>query len=372
MNEEHAYNRKNLYTIILFLLVIAGVGLKFFYAQKRENSALRVKILSLDKVKKIPLPWSRLTQESIDSINKQAAATKNNSKTMTTPTDTATPNPTLTPVVKLINEIPITDQTTEQLAKKITQNMLGINNLDLAEVDKNIEMADEIISREPNTYSAYKAKLISMIVKESKFNQNIDEYDLNKVLDNMAGFEVNSDMAARREAALIATTSNQLIALSNTLDDISILKDEISTQSSALDKSSPEYQELQLQNEQLLQREQVATENLENLQNNLNSGALLPVTLNEDIVEIPFLRLLAKNDYDAVNENAQSFIEQFPNSPIGYYYLVKSLELQGRTDDAIRVIEEATLSPEDQSALLDRLEASSGEDPKKYWEKLKF
>jgi tetratricopeptide (TPR) repeat protein len=366
VNEEHAYNRKILYTIILFLLVIAGVGLKFFYAQKRENSALRVKILSLNKVKKIPLPWSRLTQESIEIINKQAAASKTKAITP------AMPIPTLTPVAKLINEIPIVDQPTEQLAKSLTQNMLGINNLDLAGVNKNIEMADEIISREPSTYSAYKAKLISMIVKESKFNQAVDEYDFNKVLDNMAGFEVNNDATLRREAALIATTNNQLIALSNTLNDISILKDEISTQSSALDKSSAEYQELQLQSDQLDQREQATAESLENLQNNLNTETQPAVNLNEDIVEIPFLRLLAKGDYDAVNENAQSFIEQFPNSPIGYYYLVKSLELQGRTDDAIRVIEEATLTPENQSSLLERLDASSGEDPTKYWEKLRF
>lgn len=358
MTKEHVYNRNILYLIILFILVVSGFGLKYYSTQKKENSALRIKIITLNKTKKTPLPWSRLTQQSIETINKK--------------TLTPTPAPTLIPVAKLVNEIPIIEQSTEQLSKSLTENMQNLKSLDLATVDKNIEIADEIISREPASYSAYKAKLISLLVKESKFDQSIDDYEINKVLDNMAGFEVANDNTARREAALIASTNNQLMALENTLDDISILRDEISTQSSAIDRSSPEYEALQNQNQQLINREVVSALNLESLQNNINNGALEPVYLNEDVVEIPFLRLIAKNDYDSVIENADSFIEQFPNSPTGYFYLVKALGFQGRADDAIRVIEETKLSPEAQSDLMDRLDATSGDDPKSYWEKLRF
>lgn len=357
MNEDYAYNRKILYTIILFLLVSAGFGLKFYFVQKKENSALRVKILSLNKIKKKALPWSRLTEESRAAKEAKEAMNERGA---------------LPPVSKLINEIPIIDQSTEQLANTLTRNMLNIKKLSLAIVDKSIEIADEIISREPNSYSAYKAKLISMIVKENKFNQNIDEYELNKVLDNMAGLELSNDTAARREAALIATTNNQLTALEKKLSEISLLRDELSTQSAALDKTSPEYQELQAENEQLAASEQLAFENLENLQNNINNVNVSADYPNEDLVEIPFLRLLAKSDHDAVIENAQTLIEQFPNSPSGYFYLIRALELEGRNDEAIRAIEDSKLSPEAQGVLIDRLEVTSGDDPKKFWEKLRF
>lgn len=356
LNEDQVYNRKILYIIILFLLVISGAGLKFYFTQRSENNALRIKILSLNKIKRAPLPWSRLTQETLETTKKVIATT-----------------PSLaSPVQKATNGIPIKEESTQGLAKELEKTMLNVKNLDLSNIDKNIEIADEIINREPDSYSAYKAKLILMIVKEGKFNQTIDDYELNKVLDSMAGFEIGSDTIARREAALIAIFNNEQFALENKLNDIFLLRDEISTQSAALDKMSPEYQELQIQDEQLATKEQLYSENLDNILSKRNDETSSSVYLNEDIVEIPFLRLMAKADHDTVIENAQSFIEQFPDSPTGYYYLVKALEAEGRTDEAIRAIEESKLPPLAQDALQDRLDATNGEDPKKYWEKLIF
>lgn len=365
MTEEYANNRKILYIIILFLVVIAGVGVKFFFAQKRENAAVRVKLLSLNELKRTPLPWSYLTVESMQELNKKKAEAPKTIAPTTEANQKSAEN--------AAEEIPISEQTTDQLASTLTINMQNLRELDLEGLDQNIEIAEEIISREPNTYSAYKAKLISLLVKETKFDQNIDEYEVNKVLDNMASFEVANDSTARREAALIAITNNQMSSMENRIGDIALLRDEITTQSSALERTSPEYFELQRQNELLAQQEQMALEELENFENNIiTGGALSPEYLNEDIVEIPFLRLMSKNNYEAVMENAASFIEQFPYSPTGYYYLIKALGLQGRADDGIRVIEESNLSPEAQEALLNRLDATSGDDPKKYWEKLVF
>ena len=341
-----------------------GVGLHFYSIQKKENHAIRLKMLSLGEIKKTPLPWSRLTNESIERINKAA---QNKIKTKA-----VVPNEKNNPISEINPEIQIIEQSTEQLTNELTKNMIDAKSLDLPILEKNIEMADEIISRDPNSYFAYKAKLISMIIKEGKFEQAIDESDLNDVLDNMAVFEISSDSAIRRETAFNNAIANQVTDLENKLDNILILEDEVSNQSAALEKSSPEYQELQLQSDQLAEKENLATENLEIFQNNINAQSLSPVYQNEEITEIPFSRLLAKGDYDSVIENAQSFIERFPNSLSGYYFLLKALELQGRADDATRVIDESDLSLEAKNAILDRLDASRGEDPNKFWEKLRF
>jgi DNA-binding SARP family transcriptional activator len=344
----YVYKRKTFFFVVLAFFIAAAFGVRTYFAQKKENSALRVKIISLNKEKKTPVPWTRL------------AVTKNMPLALSEKEKSGP-----IPVV-------LSDLTIDQIASLLTGNMLNIKNLNLRALDKNIEMADELISREPNSYSAYKAKLISMIYKESKFNQTIDEYELNKTLDNMASFEINNDTAARKEAALFASNTNQLIALQNKLDEITLVKDEVSTQSAGLDKSSAEYEELKAQENELSMKEQMAAADLDNFQKSLGSTAVSTNTQNEDIIEIPFLRLLAKSDYDAVLENAESYLEKFPNSPNVYYYLLKALELSGRNDEMIQALEDSRLSLEDQATLQDRLDASRNVDPTKYWENLNF
>jgi hypothetical protein len=211
-----------------------------------------------------------------------------------------------------------------------------------------------------------------LLVKENKFNQVFEDYEFNNILEKMALFDIGNDLRARREASLIAISNKQVMVLQDELEDISFQRDEISTRSSGLDKASLEYEEVQNKIEQLFAREQLVLENLENFQNNNDNENVTQVFHNEDIVEIPFLRLMAKNDYETVLENAQSFIAEFPSSPIGYYYFIKALIFQGRMDDVARVIEESGLSPVDLSTLLDRVEMSSHNDPKRYWEDLKF
>lgn len=321
---------------------------------------MRVKIISLNKIKSTPISWSHLNPVI---------------KTPLAPTPFPSASPTKQVANAIITPLPegsIEEQSTDQLAETLSKKMGNIKTLSLEEVEKNIEMANEIINREPNSFSAFKAKLISLLVLESKFNQSVDDYELNSVLDKLASFEITNGNLDAREATLIATTNNQLTVLENKLDEISLIRDEVSTQSAALDKTSPEYFTLQMANEELAMREQMAAENLEQYQETINNRGLPPTYFSEDIVEIPFLRLMSKNDYDTVRENAQSFIEQFPESPTGYFYLIKALEAEGRTQDIIQVIADSKLTPEAQSILQDRLEASNGEDPKRYWEKLNF
>jgi hypothetical protein len=234
-----------------------------------------------------------------------------------------------------VEKVSIHEQETDELVSTLTNNMVNIKKLDLLTIEESIKIADEIIFREPGSYSAYKAKLILMVLKENKFNQNIDDYEFNKTLDNIAGFEIANNEEMRRESVLMATVNDRLTVLENKLDDISIVRDEILIQSAGIDKMSSAYH-------------------------------------NEDVVEVPFLRLMSNKDYITAEENARTFIEQFPDSPSGYYYLVKALEFQGRMDEALQIIEELESYPRTRVMLQEKLNTNVDDDFKTYWEKLSF
>ena len=356
LKPQNSY-RKFQYVIILTLMIVAAVSLHFYINQKMINHALRIKVLTLSKNKKIPIPWSRLTKEDIESFNKKMDKIKTTKKAESK---------------DIVPSKIASSSSAETLAVELNQNMLNIKNLDLSGVEKNIQLADEIIDLEPNSYSAYKAKLISMLVIESKFNKRINEDEFNQTLENMATFEVSASPSMIREAALIEGINQQLIAEENKLNEISLLRDEISMQSSGIEKDTPELDALQKADIDLAVSEQVAAHNLETLQNSVTSGITTPTNINQDIVEIPFLRLMAKSDYVGVVDTAYDYLAQFPYSPNIYYYLIKALELQGKKDEASFALEESGLTAQDQAALELRLEKDNGRDFKRYWENLNF
>ena len=339
-----------------------GIGVRFYFFQKKENKILTSNLHSLQDVKKIPLPWSNLPQRPKQKLPQGLAPQKIVEQAATKQV----------PSEKINAEASIIEKDTEELKSILNKNMAEVKNLDLITLEKNIEIADEIIARDPENYPAHRAKLISMLIIEGKFDQNIDDYDVAGLLDGMAILEISNDSKIRREESIAGVANNQIIDLETKLGDILQFEDEISLQSSALEKDSPEFQELQLQNTQLSAEENKISENLDLIQNYLSSELLQPVAYDDEIVEIPFLRLMAKNDYNAVIENALVHISQFPKSLSGYFFLAKALLLEGRTEDAIRAITESNLSLDAQNAIHDRIDSTVGEDPKKYWEKLVY
>ena len=342
---------KKKYVLIVSFFILFIFGVKALFNLKKENAALRVKVLTLKKDKKMPVPWSRLTKDSIKRLS-----------------------PIHEKQVIKKDEIAVIEDpiSTENLAKIISKNMLNLKTLNVKSLEETIKIAEEIINREPDSYSAYKAKLISLLILESKFDQQIDDYEINKTIDSLTSFEMNTDALNKREAALIGKGNNQLKNLANQLNDISLLRDEITLQSSALDKSSPEYFELQNQESELAVRENMTNLDIENAENKLLEEIAQTKLPNEDLVDIPFYRLMAKGDFTRVIENAESYLEQFPNASNAFYFLIRALDAEGREAEALKAIEETKLSPDALMSLQLRLEATSGEDPKKYWENLKF
>ena len=349
------FNRKILIVVAVMLAIILILLTKLYLNQRTENQALRLKILSMSENKKTPKAWSQLTARA-QTITTSAPAVL---ETVSTPQ-----------LAVEVNDEPLANQETAELAAKLDGQMKKSKNLDLNTIEKNIAIADEIISREPDSYGAYKAKLISLLVKEGKFNQSLDEVEVASLLESMAQFNINSDKITRRESSLIGSTSNEVRAVELQIEELVRSREVLESQLAVYDANSPELAELNTQLDQLEAQELQLLGNIDNLQASLENNTAQLV--NEDVVEIPFMRMMAKNDYEGVVDNAQSFIEQFPNSVNGYFYLVRALELQGEKDQARAVLQNAQLPQDAQKSLIQRLENESSQNPQAYWQKLSF
>lgn len=366
---ELKQNRKLLYAIGLVLILISVLLLQFYQDQKRENSALRIKMVSLHNTRPVT-PWQRLLSKPqiapnlkpdemiTDQLSIKAAATKtSDQKKMLTPQE---------------EDRPIQNLSTQELALDLNLRMVEVKSMDLAALEKNIEIADEIIAREPDTYLAYKAKLISMLIEEAKLNHDIDETIVNQTLETMASFDLNSETATKREAVLIADTDNQISTLTNQLIQASVERANIELEMELQDPNSAEMRALEIERINLIKTEEEKAQKISELDSLLESGFPEDNYLNEEVIQIPFFRMMAKNNYDGVIDNAVTFIEQFPDSPEGYFFLIKGYEATGRKEDALRVLEESGLSAQNQEKLREQLRRFTSFDPKTYWEKLNF
>ncbi len=338
------------------MIILSGFLLKFYLDQKNENSALRIKLITMSVNKRTPTTWRQLTTKTAVKSKSEAAPL-----TTTAPANTS-PQPKI-----LIADMPL-----EALVSELNSKMKEVRSLDAVTLDRNVLLADEIISREPASYSAYKAKLISLLVKEGKHKAEIEDTDVDSLLETMAGFDVTTDSVTRKEAALLTNANNQLSTLQEDLMEISNERIQIDEQLQLLAPESEERAVLEEQRAEFMAREANAGAQLEQFESTTQTSLEDDSYLNEDVVEIPFMRLLAKNEFDSVIDNAESFIEQFPTSVSGYYYLIKGMEFQGRNEDVAAVIASSQLSPDALQTLQSRLDQTKGSNPKNYWERLSF
>lgn len=357
-------NRRIMIVIAVLLAVILVLLSKFYFNQRSENRALRLKILSMNENKRTPKAWSQLTTKTVTTTTPAVVAPTNTASTPATTTQT-----TSAPQTNAANE-PLANMDTADLAIKLDNQMRRPKNLDAATLDNNIALADEIISREPDSYGAYKAKLISMLVKEGKFKQPADEMEVEALLENMAQFNISTDKLARRESALIGNTNGEIQNVEVQLEALARDRETIESQLSSYDANSPELAGLNAQIQNIDAQEAQLLGNIDSLEESL--AANTSQLINEDVIEIPFMRMMAKNDFEAVVDNAQTFIEQFPNSPNGYFYMIRALEMQGQQDQARSVIQNAQLPQDVQASLLQRLDSESSQNPQQYWQKLSF
>ncbi|HAZ13603.1 MAG: hypothetical protein A2X86_13810 [Bdellovibrionales bacterium GWA2_49_15] len=350
VNNENENSKKTFTIIFISFSLLAGFFLNNIISQEKENTAADVQAILSRKIKTMPVLWRQLLLSKRATVLAPASVTIPEESTLTS----------------------ISEQTTEELAQFLDSTMKNIDGNNLSTIEKNIEVADTIIARVPDSYSAYKAKLISLLVKEAKFKVEVEDDEINSLLEIMATFDVASSAQAIKEAILITGTGNEILQLQEKLADLAIEEEQLALEYAALDINSPEARLLDAEQAKLLADEQELFEKILALEHNNADEPLSGNGLNEDLVHIPFLRALAKNDFDEVLRIAQDFTDQFPNSPIGYYYLIKTLSILGRDTEALSVIINSPLSKDSLFKIQENLDNFSDKDPQLYWQMLRF
>jgi hypothetical protein len=344
-----------LYSFIFILVVAAGALAKSYVDQKSANRALRAKIISLNKERRIAKPWSEILKPA-------GIATATSTQA---PVLSATGTPAVSETA-VDSSSTLTDLSTQELAARLSANMAEVKNLKKEDLEKTIDMADEIILREPSSYTAYKAKLISLLVKEGKFKEELEDAQVDELLETMASFDTSG-----REN-VIASAEAEQTELEDRVTGLYAEIEENYSMLQTMDKSSPEAIELELRQQDISNQYKEANDALLASNKTLEQALYGQENINRDLVEIPFLRMMAKNDYDGVIENAQDFIDEFPGSTDGYFYLARAYEKQGLTDQAQSVINGASLNSQSLDALNKRIQNSRQENVQNYWQGLRF
>ena len=337
-------NTKNISAFLFFILISLSSYFLYKYQEvKKENLVLQLKLKAMAKNKKSSVSWKEVgsisTQKKIINEDNNAKNEINNNKS-----------------IKDEALVDIRDLATEQLMNDLEKDLKRHWKLTEKKLNRNLEIVDELLTRNPNVYSYYKAKLILLLSKENL--ENSYDPSVDDVLVSMSEFDLTTDKTLKREAFLIAQSNDKADEL---FSEVLNLEDQL---------------ELETNEEDILDlRAQIAlkTSQLDTIEDELESGLLDDSDyLNEDLIEIPFLRSLSKGDYDAVIENAESLVSEFPNSVSGHYYLIKALELSGEDLAALEYIEELELSETKINMLKERLRKSKNIDPGEYLKKIRF
>lgn len=239
---------------------------------------------------------------------------------------------------------------TPVLANLLTMNFLDRKNLTAPQIDQNIAIADEIIARDPSAYGAHKAKLISMMIKESKFKSPIDDEQFDTSLNNLASFETVDDTFAIREESLLIEARDNLQKLESNLDETAESMEEAGT----------------VQVESLAEQIGIIEQQIEN---GIMSEEGQP---DPDLIKIPFLRLMLNGDNDALVEEADSYIASYPESPVGFYFRAQGLWRAGEQAEALVALKSAISADISNSLLLEIAKSMAGRDPSQYLNDIKF
>lgn len=352
-------NRRLLFFIAGLLIVISAFVAKALYDQKKENRALRLKMITMSETRRASKPWTQLIRpaklvaDSTSLINSAVA-----------------PAPQTPATSSLTATLSLAEQDTATIAIKLDSQMRDVQSLDLDKLNENILLAEEIITREPDSYDAYKAKLISMLVKEGKFRETVNDSDVNDLLENMAQFSSENENNALKEAAINSTANVNNSNLESRLQTINDERASLEDRIESLAADSPDRNSLIATLEGLDQEAAQAQASLEEALT--ENDQTLNRVANMDLIEISFKRLIAQGDFNSAADNAQSIIDSYPNAPEGYYYLVRSMQLQGESDQARVMLENAQLTPELRDSLLQKMEQERNQNPQDYWKNLKF
>lgn len=154
------------------------------------------------------------------------------------------------------------------LAYGLIGGMLNLKNAGLEELNRNIQVSDALLDQVPDAYGAYKAKLLSLLMKELKYGQEASEETYQEIYDLLSNWEQSG------------------------------IPSEVISEMSLISQSG------------------------------------------DDLVNLPFLRLKAKRDYETLADEAERYREENPESFVGYRYLAEAYWVNGEKEEAVSIIKE--------------------------------
>ena len=201
----------------------------------------------------------------------------------------------------------IEQMTTEELAQSLTRYFNSTPIPTPAALNDVIKIADEMIDRNPDAYGAYKAKLISLVMREAKYNVPIDENEYQSLIEDMLRFRDYDE-------------------------------------SFSLQEQNPD------QNTALVETDE---------------------TLDPDLIRIPFLRIMLRGDYAALMNEAEDYMDQNPTSPFGYYFMAQGQWRTGQRDEALNTLQAAIQKDARNEILLNLFQSHADASPLQYLEGMK-
>ena len=275
------------------------------------------------------------------------------------------------------------DLDTSVLGNILTRNSLMIRDAELAQLNQNVAISDEMIRREPELYGAYKVKLVSMLMKEAKYREAMDEGEYESLVSQMSSFvEPDPSIQMRGE-----TLANELIArldqlepqqanIKNRVDQLNQTLFELQSQSrDDVDALNMNEQYLMLSDEleSLSAEDERLSAVIAETEDRLEQGEMsFEVGKDPDLVMVPFLRIMIQGDYEQLTNEANDYINTYPESPYGYYFLAKALWSTGQQEDALQALKSAYVNDSTYEILLKDFRTSANSDPVAYLSNMKL
>jgi len=200
------------------------------------------------------------------------------------------------------------------------KNLSEFNGLSFEKLQEFIRHSDKIIENDPDFYPAYKAKLLALFAKEIHFGKEVSPEEYDDLYDQMLQFEGYNDLD--------------------------------STLYEAAQMDSPNLEQEQEEPDESNE----SGESAETGETPASPAELLDI--DNDLIHLPFIRLSALHDIDGLADIAEEYIEEYPDSHIGYLYLAEALSQSGNDAEAFAVLKEAMDSKGGNKLLLEMFKQS--------------
>jgi hypothetical protein len=242
-----------------------------------------------------------------------------------------------------IGEQNLQDAPSAALANILVRNFASPASLDEAKLRQSIVASEALINRDDDYYEAYKSKLFSLLLLQTKYGVQINEDEYASLIDNLTAFQFIDDNELSRIEEQRATLEDELVALNEELDDLAArraeLADELSEMTDTPEADSELYLDLLAEENRLALEQSVLEAMFEDVQADLEATVFAEEqAIDPDIVRAMFLRFVAMGDTAALIDEAEDFIDRYPDSPLGYYFLALGLQQSGDAEDAFAVL----------------------------------